>query len=123
MNVGDVFRIFTTLTNPPKEKIVVYVGTERELFFWFNTEARQRPAQMSCAAGDAPKITHDCFLDCGRATTFRPEELIEAESCGRAGRQFLERVLREVTDNATTLTTLQRKAICESLVAAIKDMM
>jgi len=74
MTVGDVLRISTVLTKPPKPKIVLCVGVD--LFLWFNTDARRgRPAQMPVSRNEAPGITRDCFLDCGRVTSFFPNEI------------------------------------------------
>jgi len=91
VNVGDVLRVHTTLANPPKEKIVLYVGTYAgaDLFVWFNTDRRKRPAQMAVTQGEAPGISRNCFLDCGRVTTFSARELSCAVPCGRASNQFL----------------------------------
>lgn len=111
--VGDVLRVYTTLANPPKQKIVLYVGAG--LFLWFNTEARRRPAQMPVALGEAPGISHDCFLDCGRVTAFTAPELDQAEHCGRASDKFLLRVAVEIESRATTLTTGQRKTVVSAL--------
>jgi hypothetical protein len=47
--VGGVYRVRTTLATPPNEKIVLYVGDR--FFFWFNTNARQRPVIPSKDAG------------------------------------------------------------------------
>jgi len=117
VNVGDIFRIRTTLTNPPKEKIILCVGQLGgiDLFLWFNTEARRHPAQMQVAPGEAPGISRDCFLDCGRAVTFTERELELATPCGRASQPFLLRVAQEVEARALTLTNAQRKAIADCL--------
>lgn len=113
MNVGDVLRVHTTLANPPKTKIVMYVGrhANHDLFLWFNTEPRKRPAQMSVSPREAPVITRDCFLDCSRVTTFPPRELKQAEHQGCASAAFLQRVAQMIEDKAVTLTTGQRRSI------------
>jgi hypothetical protein len=119
MNVGDVFRVHTTLTKPqPKTKIVIYVGKHAgvDLFVWFNTDPREkRPAQMSVTAQEAPGITHNCFLDCSRVTTFPARELSGAERQGCASAEFRKRVAQTVEEQATTLTGVQRTAIAAAL--------
>jgi hypothetical protein len=115
VSAGDVYRIRTTLTDPPKQKIVLHVGTATNLFLWFNTDARKRPAQMAVAQQEAPGITHNCYLDCGRVTTFPQRELDGAEHCGHASNAFLTRVIEEVETRATTLTRGQRNAIATAL--------
>jgi hypothetical protein len=120
MNVGDVLRVHTTLANPPKPKIVMYVGNYAgtDLFLWFNTEPRsKRPAQMPVSSNEAPGITRDCFLDCGRVTTFPTRELDRSEHCGRVSQDFLVRAAQEVEDRASTLAAGHRKAI----VAFLRD--
>ena len=119
MNIGDVFRVHMALTKPqPKTKIVIYVGKHAgiDLFVWFNTDPRKkRPAQKSVTAQEAPGITHDCFLDCSRVTTFPARELKGAEHQGCASAEFRKRVAQTVEEQATTLTGMQRKAIARSL--------
>jgi len=46
-------------------------------------------AQMAVTQGEAPGISRNCFLDCGRVTTFSARELSCAVPCGRASNQFL----------------------------------
>jgi hypothetical protein len=123
MNVGDVLRVHTTLVNPAKTKIVMYVGKHAatDLFLWFNTEPRRaRPAQMRVGAQEVPGIARDCFLDCGRVTTFPTRELDRAEHCGRGSQDFLAKVAREVEDHARTLATAHRKAVAAMLRDAIR---
>jgi hypothetical protein len=118
VNVGDIFRVHTTLANPPKQKIVLYVGRlgDIDLFLWFNTEARRnRPAQMQVKPGQAPGISRDCFLDCSRVTTFPQRELEDAVLCGRVNREFLLGVAQEIEARALTLTNAQRKAVAASI--------
>jgi hypothetical protein len=113
--VGEIVRVRTTLTRPPKHKIVLFVGTEQSLFLWFNTEPRQRPGQMPVAPREVPGISRDCFLDCGRATVFPIEELARAERCGQAPAAFLARAVEEIEARAITLATGHRKAIAAAL--------
>lgn len=119
MRIGDIWRVHTALARPPKVKIVLCIGHHfgRHLFLWFNTEERLRPAQMSVGANDAPGITRDCFLDCGRTTTFPDHELAKAQHCGVASAAFLTKVAEEVRERAATLPTRHRNAI----VAALTD--
>jgi hypothetical protein len=113
MNIGHVFRIWTTLATPPKEKIVLCVGDD--LFLWFNTDARHRPAQMQVAAGEAPSITRPCYLDCGRVTVFPTREIERASDCGRSSDAFLLRVAEEVELRATSVVALHRRIIVAAL--------
>jgi hypothetical protein len=45
---------------------------------------------------EAPGITHDYFLDCGRATTFPTRELTQAKHEGCSSTEFLERMAQTV---------------------------
>jgi hypothetical protein len=117
---GHVYRIHTTLVNPPKTKIVLCTG---DFFLWFNSEPRQGwPAQMRVSAAEAPGITKDCYLNCGRVTVFRPSELAEAKDQGACTRDFLLRVIDEVENRATTLATLHRRQVAQSLRELVKSM-
>jgi len=115
---GHVYRVHTTLANPPKTKIVLCVGN---WFLWFNSEARQRPAQMQVKAGEAPGISKDCYLDCGRITVFPPGELAAAQDEGACTHEFLSRVADEIEKGATTLANLYRREAPQILRNAIKS--
>jgi hypothetical protein len=114
---GHIYRVHTTLANPPKTKIVLCVGS---WFLWFNTEPRQRPAQMQVKAGEAPGISKDCHLDCGRITVFPPSELAAAKDEGACTHEFLSRVADEVENHAITLANLYRRDVPQILRDAIK---
>ena len=81
MIIGNVYRIYTTLVKPPKTKIVLYVGGD--YFLWFNSKPHSSwPGQLQVREGEAPGITKDCYLNCGRATVVRSAELAAAEHQG-----------------------------------------
>jgi hypothetical protein len=70
---------------------------------------------MQVAAAEAPGITQDCHLDCGRVTVFPEHELARAQDQGICSREFLLRVIDEIENSATTLTTLQRQQVAHAL--------
>lgn len=119
--VGRIYRIKTVLTKPPKEKIVLYVGND--LFFWFNTDARQRPGQMEVNPGDCPAITHKCYLDCGRVTTFSDREVQASIVCGDVDAAFIKRVVEEVVERATVLVGAHRKLVAETLTQCYPEIL
>lgn len=119
MITGHIYRIHTTLANPPKTKIVLCVG---DLFLWFNSEAQRRPAQMQVRKAEAPGITKDCYLDCGRVTVFRPSELAAAKDQGACTGNFLLRVVDEIENRARSLTNLQRRKVAQALRDLVRSM-
>lgn len=83
MNVGEIYVIATNLTRPPKDKIVLCICAERNLFFWINTKAALHgQGQFALAAEDHPALSHPCYLDCSRVTTFSDGELAAARPRG-----------------------------------------
>ena len=117
MITGHIYRVHTTLADPPKTKIVLCVGN---WFLWFNTELRQRPAQMPVKAREAPGISKDCYLDCGRINVFLSGELAAAEDMGACAYEFLSRVADEVENRATTLAPLYRRQVPQILRDLVK---
>jgi hypothetical protein len=113
VNVGCIYRIRTILSKPPKEKIVLYVGSD--YFLWFNTEARKRPAQLPVSRGECPEIIHACYLDSGRVTVFSQAELAAATDCGEANVEFITRVIEEIEVRATVLVSAHRKIVASNL--------
>ncbi len=75
---------------------------------------------MAVKAGEAPGITRDCHLDCGRVTVFPPGELASAEDMGACANEFLLRVANEVENNATTLAALFRREVPQILRDHVK---
>jgi hypothetical protein len=76
---------------------------------------------MRVKAGEAPGISRDCHLDCGRITVFPPDELAAAEDQGACTHGFLSRVAAEVETSATTLAGLYRREVPRILRDFIKD--
>jgi hypothetical protein len=76
VKVGQVCVVKTSLSRPPKEKLTLCICADENLFFWLNTDARTHGiGQFALAASDHPALSHDCYLDCSRMTTFPPLEL------------------------------------------------
>jgi hypothetical protein len=72
--VGHVYVVHTVLAKPPKEKITICVCAAESLFLWINTEARtHNVGQFALTAMDHAALTHVCYLDCSRVTTFAGE--------------------------------------------------
>lgn len=117
MSLGDVLVVYTALSRPPKDKIVICVGDNPPLFFWINSDPRYHGiGQMPLSAADHPALTHDCYLDCSRVTTFPAHELRAAQqrdlittALADAIADFLEHA------RPTTLPATQREAICQAL--------
>jgi hypothetical protein len=76
LKVGQVCVIRTSLSRPPKEKLTLCICASENLFFWLNTDPRTHGiGQLALAASDHQALSHDCYLDCSRVTTFPPSEL------------------------------------------------
>jgi hypothetical protein len=72
--VGHVYVVYTVLTKPPKNKITICVCTAENLFLWINTKPRPHDVgQFALRTRDHAALTHDCYLDCARVTTFGAE--------------------------------------------------
>jgi hypothetical protein len=75
---------------------------------------------MAVKAGEAPGISKDCHLDCGRINVFPPGELAAAEDMGACAHEFLSRVADEVENSATTLAALYRREVPQILRDHVK---
>jgi hypothetical protein len=111
--IGAIYRVRTVLAKPPKEKIVLYVGSE--FFLWFNTKARQGPGQLCVQPGECPEISQECYLNCGRVTLFPDPERAAAKHCGVADVKFLTKVVEEIKLRATVMPSVQRKIVAANL--------
>lgn len=80
MILGRIYVIYTTLARPPKDKLALCICSAENLFFWINTNSQRHGiGQFQLTATDHDALSHDCFLDCSRVTTFLPQELAAAQ--------------------------------------------
>jgi hypothetical protein len=116
VEVGRVYVVFTTLTKPnPKEKIVVCICDKDNLFVWFNTGAqRHGVGQLKCTRADHSALTHDCYLDLSRVTTFRPEEILKAQPRDPISKALKKRICTMVEAGITTLAPRFAKLISDN---------
>ena len=72
--VGHVYIVYAVIAKPPKDKITICVCAAENLFLWINTKPRRDAVgQFALTAMDHAALTHDCYLDCSRVTTFAAE--------------------------------------------------
>jgi hypothetical protein len=91
--VGHVYVVRTVITKPPKHKITICVCAAENLFLWINTKPRQHDVgQFALTARDHAALTHDCYLDCSRVTTFAAE-LASALHRGQISKGLAARVV------------------------------
>ena len=86
--------IHTALARPPKDKLTVCICAAENLFFWINTKPqRHGVGQLALAAADHGALSHDCFLDCSRVTTFSRDELDKARHRGAISAALAQRIV------------------------------
>jgi hypothetical protein len=92
--IGNVYIVFTTLSRQPKDKITICISTQPDLFFWINTAPHfSGESQLPLSPSDHHALTHDCFLDCRRVTTFLPGELANAKDRGPISKALAGRII------------------------------
>jgi hypothetical protein len=100
VNLGCVYVVRTTLSRPPKEKLTVCISSDEALFFWINTDPRSHGVgQLALAATDHPALSHSCYLDCSRVTTFPPLELKAAQPRDPISTELAEKIVKFLTDS------------------------
>lgn len=98
---GNIYIIYTTLTKPkPKDKITLCVCATENLFFWINTGPRvHNVGQFPLMPDDHDRaLTHPCYLDLSRLTTFPPRELAAARDRDTISQDLAARIVRFLTD-------------------------
>lgn len=86
----------TMLTRPvPKNKITLGICAADNLFFWINTKPNfSNVGQLPLVPDDHPQaLTHPCFLDCSRVTTFPLRELQRAHDRGPITKKLAARIV------------------------------
>jgi hypothetical protein len=105
MNLGHVYVVRTTLSKPPKDKIVLCVCDQQNLFFWFNTKPSPRGVgQLLCEPTDHNALTHQCYLDLSRVTTLLPLEINAAQDRGTITKTFADKAIEALNAGVKTLT-------------------
>lgn len=119
MIVGHVYVIHTTLTRPPKDKITLCICAAEKLFFWINTSPqRHGVGQFPLVADDHDALSHACFLDCSRATTFSAHELGSSMHRGPISADLARRLVDFLqNDPPKTLPPRHVKVAIENLSA------
>jgi len=99
VTVGHVYVVRTTLSRPPKDKLTICICAAELLFFWINTEARPHGiGQLQLEADDHVALSHNCYLDCSRVTTFLPLELRAAQHRGSISPVLAGRIVQFLID-------------------------
>lgn len=120
MNSGHIYVIHTTLTSPPKDKIVLCISGEDKFFVWINTLPRHHGiGQFPLAAEDHQSLSHDSFLDLSRATTFQANELDVAVDRGTISSALAQRILTYLTDNRPKTLSERYAELLRTMLTAI----
>jgi hypothetical protein len=123
VNVGHVYVVNTTLARPTKDKITICICAADNLFFWVNTNARAHGVgQFFLQAVDHDALTHACYLDCSRATTFLPNELRNAKHRGAVSSELAARIVQYLKETPPrTLTPRYLKLAIANLKMLIAE--
>lgn len=93
MTPGHIYIIHASIARPPKDKIVLCICAQRNLFFWINTNPRTHGVgQFALSEQDHRSLSRDCFLDLSRMTTFLPVDLDAAQPRGPISQQLAEQI-------------------------------
>jgi hypothetical protein len=119
VNAGDVCVVRTTLARTPKDKLAICICGTDSLFFWINTEARRDGiGQLALQAADHIALSHDCYLDCSRVTTFLAHELRAAQHRGPISEELADRIVEFlISERPKTLAPRFLKLAIENLSA------
>lgn len=119
MIAGHVYVVYTALARPPKDKLTVCVCAADNLFFWINTRPqRHNIGQLPLVAADHEALSHDCFLDCSRVTTFSAIELGSAQHRGAISSDLARRIVHLLkTEPPKTLPPRYIKLAVDNLSA------
>jgi len=81
--LGRVYIIRTTLTNPPKAKFAICVCAERGWFVWINSDPREHGHdQLPIEAGCHELVVRDSVIDLSRIVAHPSHEIEDARPFG-----------------------------------------
>lgn len=123
MIVGNLYVVFTVLAKPPKDKLSICICAAENLFFWINTQAASHGiGQLQLEKTDHGALTHSCFLDCSRVTTFQERELLGAKDRGPISDEFLEKIIEILTNSPPkTLPKKHLSVAMSNLIALLQQ--
>lgn len=112
MKIGHVYIVNTVLAKPKKDKITLCICTDDNLFLWINSEKRYHNiGQFELKKEDHGALTHDCYMDCSRLTTFPPAELTASLERGCITNDLAQRIIQFLSDPDTAPSTLVQAQI------------
>lgn len=117
MILGSVYIVNTALARPAKDKITLCICAADNFFFWINTKPQVHGVgQFQLTAADHNALTHDCYLDCSRLTTFPGHELKIAKDRGVISSQLAKAIVEFLAHNPPkTLPPAHVKLAIENL--------
>lgn len=79
MQPGDVFHFFVSWTNPPKNKFVVCIDPDLELFFFINSRPQRRGHPgVDVWPSEVPCLAHKSFIHTTQLMRLYPTEAEQA---------------------------------------------
>ena len=116
LTTKNVSVYFCRWIDKPHDKIALCFCDQRNFLFWFNSEAAYHGiAQMQVAAGEAPAITKDCFLDLSGAKGISEAEIAAANHRGPISDAFAARISAILSEPVATLPESHRQLALKNL--------
>jgi hypothetical protein len=66
---------------------------------------------LQCRAKEHPALSHDCFLDLSRLTTFQHREIDTAQTRGPLSNEVRARIIDTLAEGVPTLTPMQQQTL------------
>ncbi len=112
---GDVIRVWDRQTHPPKNKLLICVAPERQLFLRINSEPRYRPNHPILAV-ESDFLHHDSFVELRQLIRPFAYDIQQADELGRLTPEQVTSLVSAV-EQARTLSQEHKDLIIENLTA------
>ena len=121
-SVGAVVYIYNDQIVPQKNKYMVCVAIDDDLFLCINSEDRRIYECVPIKKQGNSYLEYDSFIACNRAFRFDTGELKGAHEVGRLGYGDLVTLRDHIRDAVRTLASAEKQRIVDALNRELEDM-
>lgn len=111
LNPGDVIRVFDRQSRPPKQKRLICVAPEKQLFLRINSEPKYRPHHRILAT-DSNFLHHDSYVELRQFIRPFAYDIQRADKLGELTRQQA-RDLIEAVNQSKAMSQDQKDLVAE----------
>ena len=121
-SVGSVIYVYNDKIVPQKNKYMVCVAVDDDLFLCINSENRRIYECVPITKKGNPYLSYDSYIACNSVFRFEKGALKQAREVGRLGYGDLVTLRDHIRDAVRTLASAEKQRIVDALNRELEDM-